>query len=113
MVILGLLVLIGIALHLTDFWAKMQLQDFLGGEVATGASAMVATFKGRYYVYAMYIVWFVCIWLHLNHGFWSAFQSMGWNNQKWIDRLRIIGYFYSTIVILLFIAVATKATFFA
>lgn len=113
MVILGLLVLIGIALHLTDFWAKMQLQDFLGGEVATGAAAMVATFKGRYYVYAMYIVWFVCIWLHLNHGFWSAFQSMGWNNQKWIDRLRIIGYFYSTIIILLFIAVATKATFFA
>jgi succinate dehydrogenase / fumarate reductase cytochrome b subunit len=108
MVVLGLLVLVGIALHLTDFWAKMQLQEFLGGEPITGAEAMTLTFS-RWWVYALYIVWFIILWFHLTHGFWSAFQSMGWNNDKWLKRLQWIGYIYATILVLLFIAVATKA----
>ena len=34
---------------------------------------------------------------------------MGWNNDKWLKRLQWIGYIYATILVLLFIAVATKA----
>lgn len=112
MLVLGILVLIGIALHLTDFWAKMQLQEFLGNEdkVLSGAEAMKETFRSLW-VYIMYIVWFIFIWLHLNHGFWSAFQSMGWNNNNWIKRLQWIGYIFSTVIVLIFIAVATKGYF--
>ena len=69
---------------------------------------MVMTFK-NWWVYALYIVWFIILWFHLTHGFWSAFQSMGWNNDKWLKRLQWIGYIYATILVLLFIAVATKA----
>ena len=108
MVILGLLVLIGILLHLTHFWAKMQLQEFIGKESITGAEGMIMTFK-CWWVYAIYIVWFIILWFHLTHGFWSAFQSMGWNNDKWLRRLQWIGYIYATILVVLFIAVATKA----
>ena len=107
MLVLGLLVLVGIALHLTHFWAKMQLQEFMGKESLSGADAMVQTF-GCIWVYILYIVWFIILWFHLNHGFWSAFQSMGWNNNKWIKRLQWIGYIYTTLLVLLFIAVATK-----
>ncbi len=111
MLVLGGLVLIGLALHLMDFWAKMQLREFMGQEPLTGVQAMNETFR-NVWIYIMYIVWFVLLWLHLNHGFWSAFQSMGWNNTQWLNRLRVIGYIYSTTLVLIFIAVATKAYFF-
>ena len=32
MFVLGLIVVVGIALHLTDFWSNMQLQEFMGNE---------------------------------------------------------------------------------
>ena len=47
MLVLGVVVLLGMALHLTHFWAKMQLQEFLGNEPLSGAEAMVQTFKPR------------------------------------------------------------------
>ncbi len=112
MLVLGIIVLLGIALHLTHFWAKMQLQEFIGNEPISGADAMVMTFKPLW-VLIVYLVWFFFIWLHLTHGFWSAFQSMGWNNNKWIKRLQWIGYIYCTAVILIFVVVAVKGHFVA
>lgn len=73
---------------------------------------MVMTFKPLW-VLIVYLVWFFFIWLHLTHGFWSAFQSMGWNNNKWIKRLQWIGYIYCTAVILIFVVVAVKGHFVA
>ena len=105
MLVLGVVVLLGMALHLTHFWAKMQLQEFLGNEPLSGAEAMVQTFNPLW-VLIVYLVWFCFIWMHLTHGFWSAFQSMGWNNNKWIKRLQWIGYIYCTAIILIFAVVA-------
>ena len=105
MLVLGVVVLLGMALHLTHFWAKMQLQEFLGNEPLSGAEAMVQTFEPLW-VLIVYLVWFCFIWMHLTHGFWSAFQSMGWNNNKWIKRLQWIGYIYCTAIILIFAVVA-------
>ncbi|MBQ2451840.1 MAG: succinate dehydrogenase, partial [Bacteroidales bacterium] len=68
MLVLGMVVLLGIALHLTDFWAKMQLQEFLGKHAENPYDLMDATF-GRWWLSALYIAWFVLLWLHLNHGF--------------------------------------------
>ena len=107
MLVLGVVVLLGMALHLTHFWAKMQLQEFLGNEPLSGAEAIVQTFKPLW-VLIVYLVWFCFIWMHLTHGFWSAFQSMGWNNNKWIKRLQWIGYIYCTAIILIFAVVAIK-----
>jgi succinate dehydrogenase / fumarate reductase cytochrome b subunit len=38
------------------------------------------------------------LWFHLCHGFWSALQTLGTNNQKWIPRLQIISRIYATMV---------------
>jgi len=107
MLVLGIVVLLGIALHLTHFWAKMQLQEFLGNEPISGSDAIAMTFTPLW-VLIVYLVWFFFIWMHLTHGFWSAFQSMGWNNNKWIKRLQWIGYIYCTGIILIFVVVAIK-----
>ena len=108
MVILGILILGFICFHLTHFWADMQLQEFTGGEAVNPYLLMVKTFESPVFV-ALYIVWFVALWLHLNHGFWSMFQTIGWNNKIWLKRLKVIGVIVSTIIVLLFVVVAINA----
>lgn len=108
MLVLGMLVLLGIALHLMDFWAKMQLKEFLGGHAENPYQLLDATF-GRWWLLVLYLVWFVLIWLHLNHGFWSMFQTIGWNNMIWIKRLKCIGLLASSLIMFLFVATAINA----
>jgi succinate dehydrogenase / fumarate reductase cytochrome b subunit len=58
---------------------------------------------------ALYIVWFVALGLHLCHGFWSAFQSLGLSNKIWEKRLTYIGYFFIAVIVLGFATVAVNA----
>jgi succinate dehydrogenase / fumarate reductase cytochrome b subunit len=108
MFVLGLIVLLGIVLHLTDFWAKMQLQNWIGGPEGNPYELMKLTF-GRWWITLLYIVWFVALWFHLTHGFWSALQTLGWNNQIWFKRWKWITCVYVTLLILGFIIVAVFA----
>ena len=108
MFVLGLIVLLGIVLHLTDFWAKMQLQNWLGGAEGDPYDLMALTF-GRWWITLMYIIWFVALWFHLTHGFWSALQTLGWNNQIWFKRWKWITIIYVTLLMLGFVVVALYA----
>ena len=108
MLVLGLAVVIGIALHLTDFWSKMQLQNWLGGVEGDPYDLMRLTF-GRWWVTLLYLVWFVALWFHLTHGFWSALQTVGWNNNIWMKRWKVICGAYVTIIMLGFAVVAITA----
>ena len=108
MVILGILILGFLGFHLTHFWAKMQLLEFTGSEAENPYALLLQTFS-KWWILALYIVWFVALWLHLNHGFWSMFQTIGWNNKIWLKRLRIIGIVVSTIIVLLFVCTGINA----
>ena len=108
MAVLGVVILGFLCYHLTHFWAKMQLQEFLGSEAENPYYLLIATFR-NWWVLALYMVWFVFIWLHLNHGFWSMFQTIGWNNKKWLPRLKVIGIIVSSLIVLLFVATAVNA----
>ena len=109
MFVLGLVILGFLCFHLTHFWAKMQLQDFIGnGAEENPYLLLVQTFKSPV-VLGLYIVWFIAIWLHLNHGFWSMFQSIGWTNKIWLKRLKVISVIVSSIIVLMFLATAVNA----
>ena len=108
MAVLGVVILGFLCFHLTHFWAKMQLQEFLGAEAENPYYLLIATFR-NWWVLALYIIWFFFIWLHLNHGFWSMFQTIGWNNKKWLPRLKVIGIVVSTLIVVLFVATAVNA----
>ena len=101
MFVLGLIVLCFLVLHLYQFWAKMQLPEIMGEYPASGREALEATFS-QPWVCIVYLIGFVAIWFHITHGFWSAFQSIGVNNDKWIERWKCIGWWWATIVMLLF-----------
>lgn len=108
MFILGIIILGLLAFHLTHFWARMQLLDFTGGEAENPYMLLLQTFKSPW-VLACYMVWFVAVFLHLAHGFWSMFQTVGWNNDIWFKRLKVIGIIVAAIIVLLFVATAVNA----
>lgn len=108
MFVLGLIVVLGIALHLTDFWSKMQLQEWTGAGSEDPNALMYNTFSSIP-VTILYILWFVALWFHLTHGFWSAFQTIGWNNDKWLIRWKWIANIFVTIILLGFAVVAVVA----
>jgi succinate dehydrogenase / fumarate reductase cytochrome b subunit len=105
MLLLGIIVLGLLGWHLSHFWAKMQLNEWMGQESEEGFYLVVTTFSNKIVVVG-YIIWLVALWLHLNHGFWSAFQTIGWNNSIWYRRLRVIGVIVSTLLVSTFLIVA-------
>ena len=108
MLLLGVIVLGLVAFHLNHFWADMQLKEFQGHHAENPYVLLNATFKSVWMT-ALYIVWFVALGLHLCHGFWSAFQSLGLSNKIWEKRLTYIGYFFIAVIVLGFVAVAVNA----
>ena len=108
MAILGIIILGLLGFHLTHFWAKMQLQEFMGAEAENPYYLLITTFRNPW-VLACYIVWFIALFLHLEHGFWSMFQTIGWNNKKWLGRLKVIGIIVAGAIVLLFICTAVNA----
>jgi succinate dehydrogenase / fumarate reductase cytochrome b subunit len=108
MFVLGIIIGGFLAFHLTHFWAKMQLAEFTGGHAQNGNVLMAATFSNIWIVIC-YIIWFAALWFHLTHGFWSAFQTLGANNDKWLGRLKFVSYLYATIIFLGFTTIAVFA----
>ena len=108
MAVLGIIILGLLGFHLTHFWAKMQLQEFMGAEPENPYYLLLATFK-NWWIVALYIGWFIALFLHLEHGFWSMFQTIGWNNKKWQKRLKVIGIIVAAFIVLLFVATAVNA----
>ena len=83
MLVLGWIILAGLALHLFNFWAKMQLVEIMGGHEnslgfhpADGAALIQYTF-----------------------------QSVGWANDTWYPRLKGLATVVASIVFLGFAAV--------
>lgn len=115
MMVLGLVVLGGLAVHMYHFWAKMQLVEILGHHSSTladgtivsatdGAALIQYTFSSPVNL-AIYLVWLCALWFHLTHGFWSALQTIGWNNTIWQKRLECTSKVYSTVIVLGFAVV--------
>jgi succinate dehydrogenase / fumarate reductase, cytochrome b subunit len=74
----GIIVLLFIAYHLADLtfgWVNPA------AEGATVYEKVVASFSNPA-IAAFYIVANLALGVHLYHGGWSLFQSMGWNNRR-------------------------------
>lgn len=114
MLVLGIIVLLGLLLHLFNFWYNMMFAELTGMEMAhdpaDGFAYIQDTFANPLYV-VLYIVWLVAIWFHLSHGFWSAMQTFGWNGKVWFNRWKVIGIVYTTLLMLGFLVVVLAFAF--
>lgn len=113
MLVLGIIVVLGIGLHLFNFWYKMQFAEILHmagvadvdiANATNGVYWIKETFANPIYV-GLYLVWLAAIWFHLTHGVWSAMHSLGLNNGIWMKRVKCISNIVSTLVVLMFAVV--------
>ncbi|MBR5351591.1 MAG: succinate dehydrogenase cytochrome b subunit [Prevotella sp.] len=114
MLVLGIIILLGLLLHLFNFWYNMMFAEIVGMETALsptdGFGWIVETFKNPVFV-VLYIIWLVAIWFHLSHGFWSALHTLGWSGKIWQKRWQYIGIIYVTILMALFLIVVLAFAF--
>jgi succinate dehydrogenase / fumarate reductase, cytochrome b subunit len=113
MFILGSLVLIFLVIHIFDFWVKMRFTGDpllsqptgLGSEMHNSYALVSNLFKNFPVYNALYIIGSILIGLHITHGFWSAFQTIGINNIVWMKRLKNISTFFGYVFAIGFAAI--------
>ena len=108
MLVLGLIIALGLIMHLKDFWYNMMFAEIFGvvgaHDPADGFAYIVDTFSNPV-ISILYLVWFCAIWFHIAHGFWSAMHTLGASGKIWQKRMQCIGLIYVTILMLCFAVV--------
>ncbi len=117
MYVLGITILAFLILHIANFYLKMRWVgdpllahttiDVAGvaTEVENSYALVNATF-GIWWIVVVYLIAFIGLGLHLSHGFWSLFQTLGFSNDLWRKRLTITGYVYAWVIGIGFSAIA-------
>lgn len=103
MYILGFALLLFLGLHIWNFFYRFRYttipETVINGVTMDDSFTVVAAlFNGSVIYCIIYMLAGLVLALHLSHGFWSAFQTVGWNNLKWIPRLRIISIVFAVLV---------------
>ncbi len=102
MLVLGIVIVSFLAVHIINFY--MRMKGFIAweaGEVEFPFFGLTAKGENAYAlvhetfkvlpVVILYVIGSVALAFHLSHGFWSSFQTIGWNNTTWMPRLKAIG----------------------
>ena len=105
MLVLGIIICLGLLLHLFNFWYNRMFAELVGMETtlspSDGFGWIKETFANPLFV-VLDVIWLVAIWLHLTHGFWRAMQTLGLNGKTWFCRWKVIGFIYVTLLMLAF-----------
>ncbi len=105
MLVLGALVLVFLAIHIMNFFVKIK---FTGDPLLTETTVNGVQMENTYALVSgafnnpalaiLYVIGGILLGIHLSHGFWSAFQTLGLNNKYWLKRWQVIGQIYAIIV---------------
>ena len=114
MLVLGIIILIGLLVHLQNFWYNMMFAELAGTytkiDPADGFGWIKETFS-HWPLVVLYLVWFAAIWFHLAHGFWSAMHTLGVSGKVWQKRWNCIGLIYVSLLMLGFTVVVLAFAF--
>jgi len=102
MLVLGALVLVFLVMHIIHFFWVIKFAPHSMPKTPDGLEdtyTLVANLFKTSVVYCLfYIVGGVLLGIHLSHGFWSAFQTLGLSNKNWLKRLQVIGKIYAIVI---------------
>ena len=110
MAILGILILLFLIVHLSDFWVKARgivgSLDAYGvdAEGQTNMFARMADVFSNPVIVIIYVLGCFSLFWHLLHGFRSAFQHLGLNSTKYNGLISSCGVVFSIVVPVLFAA---------
>ena len=114
MLVLGIIICLGLLLHLFNFWYNMMFAEIMGFSAghlpSDGFAFIIDTFQNPVFV-VLYLIWLCAIWFHLTHGFWSAMQTLGISGKIWLCRWKWIGGIYVTLLMLGFLVVVLAFAF--
>tara|TARA_B100000530_G_C15580183_1_gene338111 strand:- start:1 stop:525 length:525 start_codon:yes stop_codon:yes gene_type:complete len=118
MIITGIMVMLFLGLHFYDFWIPEIKIKFIDGD-------WTGTHNGEFRYWEelnhkfhdgwrviLYCFSFIFLSLHLLHGFQSAFQSAGFNHNKYSPTIKKLGNIYALIIPAGFIFIAIFHYFF-
>ncbi len=92
----GVIVGVFVVYHILHFTTGHAHQDFIEHDVYHN---MVTAFSS-YPVSAVYIVANLLLGLHIYHGAWSLFQSLGWNNRRFNPWRRSFATAFAAIIVI-------------
>lgn len=95
----GVIILLYVAWHLADFTWGIQPFAPEGWEAGSVYANFILSFQ-RVPVSLLYIVANLMLGVHLYHGAWSMFQSLGANNPRFNAWRRYLAIFFATVVTL-------------
>ncbi len=100
MLITGIMIMLFLGLHFYDFWLPEIKDKFIDGkwdDLTKYFPHLQHKFQDLIRV-IIYCVSFVFLSLHLLHGFQSAFQSAGFNHNKYTPTIKKLGNLYAIII---------------
>jgi succinate dehydrogenase / fumarate reductase cytochrome b subunit len=111
MIITGGLVLVFLIIHMRNFFYEMKFTEHIGTYMLNGMEVhndylLVTSLFTEWYYVLIYVLAFIGLGIHLNHGFQSAFQSAGWKNSNWKGLMQTVGTVYSAAMAIGFSAIA-------
>ena len=98
---LGIIIFVFLILHLWQFWLQMKMGVLPPVEVEAYDHPVQNLYLpvAEAYTNIFYVVFYVIcmgvVGLHLWHGFWSAFQTLGINHRRYTPLIKGVGMVYS------------------
>ena len=105
----GTIILVFLILHLQSFWYEYKFGEVLmtidsNGDEIKDMFTIVKTAFSQWWYSAIYILAMILLGSHLNHGFQSAFQSIGLRHKKYTPTIKMLGTGFSISITLGFIS---------
>lgn len=100
MFVTGSIIFIFLVLHLGTFFWRFNVYDPLGYATHHQYYDVVVYFFNIWWYAILYIIAVLLLGFHLNHGFQSAFQTFGWNHNRYFPIIKKVGTIYAIIMAL-------------
>jgi len=103
MYVLGFALLSFLVMHVANFFWKIKFGEVPsvmvdGVEMHDTYALVTSLFLTYKWINGVYLAGALALGFHLSHGFWSAFQTIGWNSSVWMKRLQVISYLFAILI---------------
>lgn len=94
----GILILVFLVMHLINFkFGAVYMTTLNGMEVRDLYKTVIDYFASPLNV-GIYLLFMITIGIHVSHGFWSAFQSIGFNHPKYMPAIKFVSKVFAVFV---------------
>lgn len=105
----GSVILAFLILHLQSFWYEYKFGEVLmtidsNGDEIKDMYTIVKTAFSEWWYSSIYVLAMILLGTHLNHGFQSAFQSVGLRHKKYTPTIKMLGTGFSISITIGFIS---------